>query len=506
MASKIFSCLNLGLEPQIVEVEADKTKGLRNFNIVGLADKAVSESKERVESAIRNSGFLSPLKSNFRVLINLAPADIKKEGSLYDLPIALAYLLETKQTKFDPFNKLFIGELSLDGKIRKVKGAVLASILAKENNFKEIILPKENSLEAGLVEGIKIIGVSSLKEAVFYLENKIKILPQKTDISKINFNQEAFDISWIKGQEKAKRALEIVAAGFHHFLMIGPPGTGKSLLAKSITSILPELTFEEMLEVTKIYSLSGLLNKNRPIINFRPFRSPHHTSSVAAMVGGGSPPKPGEVSLAHRGILFLDEFPEFHRDVLESLREPIEEGKITIQRAKSGYTFPSQFTLIAAANPYNSDDNNYYSPVQFYAYQRKMNSPLIDRIDLFSYVQRVEFEKLSTKYQNFSNETNFIKNKIKKARDIQLKRFKNEKGIFANSQMKIPQIEKYCQIDSKSKNLLKSYVNSGKLSARGYHRVLKVARTIADLEEKELISFDNVAEALMYRVKEKESF
>lgn len=528
MASKVFSAAIVGLEAQIIEVETDVSYGLRNFTIVGLPDKAVEESKERVDSALSNSGFKSPHHQPQRVLVNLAPADLKKEGSLYDLPVALGYLLASGQAKFDPQNKICLGELSLDGKLKPVKGALSFSLLAKEKNWQEIILPKQNAAEAafvlaetnsakphgevcsttGEIPKLKIIAVESLKEAVDYLENKKNITPYEIRIN--DFFQKSrysIDFAWIKGQESSKRALEIAAAGGHNLIFQGPPGAGKSLLARSLPSILPDLSFEESLEVTRIYSVAGLLPKEKPLINLRPFRSPHHTASKAALIGGGNPPRPGEITLAHRGILFLDEFPEFHRDVLESLRQPLEEGKITISRARERLTLPSAFTLIAASNPcpcgYYKDPSRpcSCSASQIAKYRRKLSGPLIDRIDLFINVPNLKFEKLiSPDQENYSSK---IKEKITRAREIQKQRYKarNEK-ILVNAEMDISGIKKYCQIDSKSQAILGRFIDSGKLSARGYHRVLKTARTIADLEESEKINYNHITEALMYRIRE----
>jgi magnesium chelatase family protein len=504
MISKVFSAAILGLEAKIIEIEVDVSFGLKHFEIVGLPDKAVEESKERVGSALESSGFKSPHHQALRVLVSLAPADLKKEGSLYDLPIALSYLLAKKEIKFDPENKIILGELALDGRLRPVKGVLALTLAAREKKFLEVILPKENEKEAALVEGIKVIGVKNLKEAIDYLEGKKKISPTKFNFEEILKSKEyQVDLGWIKGQEYAKRALEISAAGAHHLFFLGPPGAGKTLLAKSIPSILPPLTIEEALEVTKIYSISGLLEKEKPLITQRPFRDPHHTSSEVALIGGGNPPRPGEITLAHRGVLFLDEFPEFHRDVLESLRQPLEEGKITIIRARHSVTFPAKFILVGAANPTPYGDWEEIkvspSPSQTAAYQRKLSGPLMDRIDLFINVPKLKFEKLIS--PNEENNSQKIRERVIFARKIQEERFKKEK-ILTNSEMQIPQIKKYCQIDSNSQNLLRKYVDSGKLTARGYHKVLKVARTIADLENSEKIKFDHISEALMYRLRE----
>lgn len=503
MPVKIFSGGVWGIEGKIIEIEVKTSFGLRHFEIVGLPDKAVQESKERIGVAIESSGFKSPTKKPVRVLVSLAPADLKKEGSLYDLPIALGYLLAEREIKFDPKGKMILGELGLDGKVKGIRGAILFAILAKEENFSEIILPKENANEAALVEGVKVVGVESLKQAIDYLEGKIQLEGKKPEI-KIKKEIPEVDISLIKGQESIKRILEIVAAGGHNLLMVGPPGTGKTLLAKSIVSILPPLSFEESLEVTKIYSLAGLLEKNSSLISHPPFRSPHHSSSETALIGGGNPPRPGEISLAHRGILFLDEFPEFHRDVLESLRQPLEEGKITISRAKYSVTLPALFTLIAASNPcpcgYYGDPEREckcsFSQIQ--KYQRKLSGPLTDRIDIFCWVPNLKFEKLILPSES-ERDKEKRKERVILARNIQKERFKKEK---LNSQMEIKEIEKYCEIDGPSKSLLKKAVDSGKISVRGYHKVLKVARTIADLEGSEKILFSHLSEALTYRLRE----
>jgi len=514
MPSKIFSAAILGLEAQIIEIEVDASYGMRHFEIVGLADKAVQEARERVASALESSGFQSPHRQPLRVLVSLAPADLKKEGSLYDLPIALGFLSAIKQLKFDFTDKIFLAELALDGRLRPIKGVLPIALAAKEKGFKEIILAKENGPEASLIslfengnkEKLKIVGLENLKEVVEYLRGE-------KDVPSFEIKKELFlenphfpiDLALVHGQEYAKRALEISAAGGHNLLMEGPPGTGKTLLAKTLPSILPPLSFEESLEVSKIYSIAGLLPKEKPLISLRPFRSPHHTTSEVALIGGGNPPRPGEITLAHRGVLFLDEFPEFHRDVLESLRQPIEEGKITILRAKHHFTFPARFILVAASNPCpcgnfgNPEKKCQCTNSQIRMYKRKLSGPLMDRIDLFITVPQIKYEKLIEIDQENSSQK--IREKVEKAREIQKERFLKEK-IFVNGEMEIPQIKKYCLIDSQSQNLLKKYVDAGKLSVRGYHRVLKVARTIADLEQSEKILENHLSEALMYRLRE----
>lgn len=507
MPAKVYSAAIVGLDAKIIEVESKVVFGLRSFKIVGLPDKAVEESKERVGAALSASGYQSPHSQPQKVLVNLAPADLKKEGSLYDLPIALSYLIASNQIKINPQDKLFLGELSLDGMLRPIRGGLAFASQARKSRFEEIILPLDNALEASLIKGVKVKGAQNLNQIIDYLLGKTGLpspaLTKEQLFSKISY---PIELEWIKGQNLAKRALEIAAAGAHNLMMMGPPGAGKTLLAQAMSSILPRLSLKEAIQVTKIYSIAGLLSKEKGLIETRPFRAPHHASSEVALIGGGNPPRPGEITLAHRGILFLDEFPEFHRDVLESLRQPLEEGRITILRSKTRASFPARFTLIGATNPcpcgYFRDPEKKCrcTNSQIRKYQRKLSGPLMDRMDLFVQVPRLSYRELIEDASVSSLKT---RKRVEEARETQRKRFRAEKTL-TNSEMNIPQLKKYCSIENRSQGLLKKCIDSGKLSARGYHRVLKVSRTIADLEKREKISFNDVGESLMYRIREED--
>ncbi|MEX2028648.1 MAG: YifB family Mg chelatase-like AAA ATPase [Candidatus Curtissbacteria bacterium] len=501
MLAKVTSAAVIGLDAVPITVEVDiATQGLPSFTIVGLPDKAVEESKERVRAALKNSGADIPPK---RITVNLAPADLPKEGPAYDLPIALGILIASEQLKIIVDDSIFLGELSLDGSLNRIWGVLPSTLMARDKKFENIFVPPQNSEEAGAVDKINIISPKNLRQLFdhFTTDTKIAPLKFKKQIFK-NVINEDYDFENILGQENAKRALTIAAAGGHNILMKGPPGAGKTLMARSFTTILPRLTFEESLEVTKIYSVANLLSADNPQVLSRPIRSPHHTTSHIGLIGGGNVPRPGEISLAHRGVLFLDEFPEFTRQVLEALRQPMEDGHVTISRAAGSIKFPCRFTLVAAANPcpcgYFGDEtrNCVCAPSVITRYQKRISGPILDRIDIHVTVPAVKVEKLTGGIKGESSAK--IQARVQKARDIQQKRFKKQ-AITNNAEMSSKVMKKFCDLDDQSILLLKQAISKLNLSARSFHRVVKIARTIADLESSVKIKSNHVAEALQYR-------
>lgn len=518
--SKIYSAQATLLSAQIIDIEVDLSRGLHSFSIVGLADKSVDESKDRVSAAIKNSGWKSPKNKNQKVVVSLAPADVKKEGPLFDLPIALGYLLAAEEIEADVEKRLFIGELSLDGTLRAIKGALPITQMAKKKGFTEIFLPKDNADEAASIVGIKIYGVQSLLEVVQHINTKefgegegierIVMTPHKSKKKKENKREIEVDFADVKGQESAKRGLEIAASGGHNIIMYGPPGTGKTMLARAFTHLLPPLSFDEMLEVTSIYSIGGMLATG--LIEHPPFRSPHHTASYVSLVGGGANLKPGEVTLAHKGILFLDEFPEFDTKVLESLRQPLEDREVTVSRAKGSVKYPAHFILVATMNPcpcgnYGVKGKDCSCSAQaIERYKRKLSGPIVDRIDLWVEVSKVEHQKL-TDSRDFHEGTKTMKPRVAKAREMQEKRYKKAGlKIKTNAELTAKDLVNHIKLSDKVKETLNTSARQLDLSARSYHRIIKLARTIADMEGSSEVGENHILEALQYRPKKYQNF
>lgn len=500
MLSKIKSITTSGIEGFVVDVEVDIGKGIPGISVVGLPEQSIKESRDRIKPAIRNSGYEFP---NRKVVVNLAPADLRKEGSHFDLPIAIGIMAAEGKI---PQNKIseyyFVGELALDGNLRPVKGVLPMVLKLKEIGGKRLIVPKSNLKEAGIVEEVDVFGVKNLKECIEFLKGEIKIKPFKINIEEIfeKIGNYGVDFKEVKGQKFVKRAIEVAVSGFHNILMIGSPGAGKSMIASRVPTILPPLTFKEALEITKIYSVAGILDK--PIITERPFRSPHHTISDIAMIGGGTIPKPGEISLSHNGVLFLDEFPEYRRDVLEALREPLENGKVSVSRAKGRVEFPARFLLIAAMNPcpcgwYGDETHSCNCTLsQIIKYRKKISGPLLDRIDIHIEVSSLPAKFLFEEKEEESSEE--IRKRVIKAWEIQQERFKGM-DINFNSHMKSAEIKKFCIMEKGAKKILEEAMEKLNFSARSYDKIRKVARTIADLENSDIIKTHHISEAIQYR-------
>lgn len=511
MLSRVYCASTIGVDARLIEVETNMSGGMPKYFLVGLPDRAVSESSDRIEAALRNSNAFFP---GGRLTVNLAPADLPKEGSAFDLPIAVTLLDVSDQIRTNKLDEtLILGELALDGKLRPVKGVLPMAVQARDKGLKNMIVPAENGPEAAVVDGIDVYPFEHLTEVMKWLQKGHSNTPLKVDVDEMfmsNGKSKILDFSDVRGQENVKRALEVAAAGGHNVIMVGPPGSGKTMMARRLPAILPPLTLDEALETTKVHSVAGLLPSGEALVTLRPFRSPHHTVSDVALVGGGSIPMPGEISMAHNGVLFLDELPEFKRSALEVMRQPLEDGFVNISRARMSVSYPSRIMLVASMNPsptgdwYDPADAAGASPAQMQRYLSKISGPLLDRIDLHIEVQKVSYEELSSKSKGESSKK--IRERVMTAREVQTKRFMGITGVYCNAQMNTKMSRKICKLDDASSQMLKKAITTFGLSARAYDRILKVSRSIADLERSEVIKSNHIAEAIQYRSLDREGW